>query len=110
MHSHTRSHHPIFATHWTPANAAFTILLVLLFLIFLLVFMNITAVPAQAQSSVPPTAVQAASMPQFAARLAHAASSHMASRAPYSAQPRASYKNPLDPHAPAARRSAAVAV
>jgi len=99
MHSHTRSHHSIFATHWSPANVALTILLTLLFLIFLLVFLNITAVPAQAQNAVPPTAVQAASMPQFASRLAHAASSQMASRAPYSAQPRASYKNPLDPRA-----------
>ncbi len=99
MHSHTRSHTSIFATHWSPTNAALTILLVLLFLIFLLVFLNITAVPAQAQTSVPPTARQAASMPQFAARLAHAASSQIASRAPYSAQPRASYKNPLDPRA-----------
>ncbi len=93
MHSHTRSHSSIFAMHWSPANAALTILLVLLFLIFLLVFMNITALPAQAQNAVPPTARQAASMPQFASRLAHAASSQV----PYSAQPRASYKNPLDP-------------
>ncbi len=103
MHSHTQSHHSIVAAHWSPANAALTILLVLLFLIFLLVFLNITALPAQAQNAVPPTARQAASMPQFAARLAHAASSQMASRAPYAAQPRASYKNPLAPRARAHR-------
>jgi len=96
MHSNIRPHHSMFGTIWSPVNVTLTILFVLLFLILLLVFLNIIAVPAQAQNAVPPTARQAASMPQFASKLAHAASP-LASRVPYSAQPRASYKNPMSP-------------
>jgi hypothetical protein len=49
--------------NWSPANTAVTLMLTLLFLIFLLLFMSMTALPAQGQNSVPPTAVQAAKMP-----------------------------------------------
>ena len=40
--------------------------------------MAVAIVPAWAQNSVPPTAVQAAKMPEFASRLAHAAKAHAA--------------------------------
>jgi len=52
MHSDTRTHTPtpMFGLSWSPANAALTILLTLLFLIFLLLFMTITAPPAQGQT------------------------------------------------------------
>jgi uncharacterized repeat protein (TIGR03803 family) len=70
MHSKARSHGSIFGPSWSPANAALAIMLTLLFLILLLLFMTLTAQPAQGQNSVPPTAVQAATMPQFASRLA----------------------------------------
>ena len=101
MLSKRHFHDHLFGTRWTPATVALTFLLTLLFLIFLVLLLNVTAVPAQAQNSVPPTARQAATMPQFASRLAHTAqlrSQQNASRA-YSNQPRASYKNPRDPHA-----------
>jgi len=82
-----------FGFDWDPAHAAITILFALVFLILLLLFLTILAQPAQgqsaspaAQTSVPPTARQAATMPQFAARLAHN-------------QPNASYKNPQHPRA-----------
>ncbi len=96
MYSKLHSHDHLFGTRWTPATVALTLLLTLLLLIFLLLFLNVTAVPAQAQNSVPPTARQAATMPQYAGRLAHAAqlrSRDNASHA-YTAQPRASFKNP----------------
>ncbi len=47
------------------------------------------ALPLPAQNSVPPTARQTATKPQFAAKLAHGAS-----RISHPAQPHASYKNP----------------
>ncbi|MGA8877532.1 MAG: hypothetical protein WB555_18490, partial [Candidatus Korobacteraceae bacterium] len=43
-----------------------------IFLVAIVIFMIAAiAIPAFAQSSVPPTAVQAAKMPQYASRLAH---------------------------------------
>ena len=56
------------------------------------------ALPMPAQNSVPPTARQAATMPQFAAKLAHGAS-----RISHPAQPRASYKKPVGAFAPTNR-------
>ena len=103
MHSSARSHHPFFVSSFSPANLALIILFTLLPLIFLFLFMTITAQPAFAQNSVPPTARQAATMPQFASRLAHPAPTQAASRMRYPAQPRASYKNPLDPRGRAHR-------
>jgi hypothetical protein len=73
MLSRTHAHHPPFGHSWSAANAALTLLLTLLFLIFLLLFLTIVAQPAWAQSSVPPTARQAATMPQYASRLANPA-------------------------------------
>ena len=93
MHSNTRLHKEHFGSNWDAANTAITVLLVLFFLIFLFLFLTLTAPPAQGQTSVPPTAVQAAKMPQFAARL-HTRVAQNASRLPAVDQPRASYKNP----------------
>ena len=73
MHNQTRSHHPLFGLSCSAANVALTIVLTLLFLVFLLLFLNMSALPAPAQSSVPPTARPVATMPQYAARLEHAA-------------------------------------
>ena len=71
MYSKAQSHNSLFGLNWKPANVALAILLTLFFLIFLLLFMTLTAQPAEGQTSVPPTAVQAARMPQYASRLAH---------------------------------------
>ena len=56
MHSPEQSHNSVFRAISLLAIAAATVL---------------AAVPALAQNSVPPTAVQAAKMPQYASRLAH---------------------------------------
>lgn len=101
MHSNMRFHKSHFGLNWDPGNVALTVLLVLFFLIFLFFFLTLTAPLAQGQSSIPPTAVQAAKMPQFAWRLGHPVhltSSQNASRLPVLNQPRASYKNPADLH------------
>jgi uncharacterized repeat protein (TIGR03803 family) len=105
MYSKLHSHDHLFGTRWTPATVALTLLLTLLFLIFLVLFLNLTAVPALAQNSVPPTARQAATMPQYAAHLAHAAQPRSRDNAShtYLAQPKASYKDPLDQGAHARR-------
>ena len=71
MHGKTHSHSSLFGLSWSPANVALAITLTLLFLIFLFLFLSLTAQPALGQNSVPPTAVQAAKMPQYASRLAH---------------------------------------
>ncbi len=71
MHSKPRSHSSIFGVSWSPVNTALAIMIALLFLIFLLLFMTLTAQPAQGQNSAPATAREAAKMPQYAARLAH---------------------------------------
>lgn len=88
MHSKAQAHSSTFHMNCNPAHVALVILITLLFLVFLFLFLNLTAQPALAQNSVPPTARQAATMPQFAAKLAHGAS-----RVP--GQPHASYKNPM---------------
>ena len=87
MHSHARAHHSYFGPNWSLASVTTALLLMLFFLIFLLLFMTITAPPAYGQQSVPPTARQAATMPQFAAKLGH---SQIASRLPH--EPQASYQ------------------
>ncbi len=97
MHLSAHSHPHQFGTKFNPSNVAVTVLIVLLFFVFLLLFLTLIAGTAQAQNSVPPTARQAATMPQFASRLAHPASPQIASRAARPVQPRASYKHPLDP-------------
>lgn len=101
MHSTTRFHKSNIGMSWDLAHVAITILLALFFLIFLFLFLTITAQSAQGQTSVPPTARQAANMPEFASRLAHpthagqaTASPEIASRLAHPAQPRASFKNP----------------
>ena len=76
MHTHTPHHHSPLGMRWNAANAAITILFMLLFLILLFMFLTLTAQPAQGQNSIPPTAREAATMPQFAWRLAHPALSH----------------------------------
>jgi len=50
MHSEARSHNSIFGVSWSPANAALAIMLTLLFLIFLTLFITLTAQPAQGQT------------------------------------------------------------
>jgi uncharacterized repeat protein (TIGR03803 family) len=71
MQSHTRTHHSFHTRHWDPAQVTIAVLVTLLLLIFLLLFLTLTAPPAWGQTAVPPTAVQAAKLPQFAAKLAH---------------------------------------
>ena len=112
MQSHSRAHHHPLHTHQLdPAKVTITILAMLLFLIFLFLFLTLTATPAQGQNRVPPTAAQAAKMPQFASRLAHpmrtggpgAPGSGAMGWTPDNAsrQPqhqRATYRNPIDVH------------
>ena len=50
MHVKVRSRGSHFGMHWDPANVALTLMLVLLFLIFLLLFMSLTAQPALGQA------------------------------------------------------------
>ena len=75
MHTKGRFRNVLFDSSLHPGSAALAILVMLLFLIFLLLFMTFTAQPVQGQSSasaqntVPPTARQAAAMPEFASRL-----------------------------------------
>ena len=75
MHTKGRFRNVLFDSSLHPGSAALAILVMLLFLIFLLLFMTFAAQPVQGQSSaraqnpVPPTARQAAAMPQFASRL-----------------------------------------
>ena len=100
MHTkaHFRDHH--FGIQWSPAKVSVTILLTLLFLVLLFLFMTITATSADGQNPVPPTARQAASIPQYAAKLAHGvrpASPYNASRVARPTDPQASWKNPADP-------------
>jgi uncharacterized repeat protein (TIGR03803 family) len=98
MHTKPHFHDQHFGMQWSPANVSITILLTLLFLMLWFLIMTITATPADGQNTVPPTARQAASMPQYAGRLAHRTTGPLASQA-YPARPSASYKNPLDPRA-----------
>src|SRR5271165_5109938 len=96
--AHFHDHH--FGMQWSTANLSITILLTLLFLVLLFLFMTITATPADGQNTVPPTARQAAAMPQYAAKLAHVvrpASPYNASRVARPTDPHASWKNPADP-------------
>jgi len=90
MHRKARFANVIFDPSLQPKNAVLAILLLLLFLIFVFLFLTVTQAQAQAQkqTAVPATARQAASMPQFAARL------HSASRQPHMYQPKASFRNP----------------
>jgi uncharacterized repeat protein (TIGR03803 family) len=88
MHGKRRSAIAIFEPSLQPRNAVLAILLLLLFLIFVLMT---AAMQARAQTTVPPTARQAATMPQFASRLHSAAT---ASRRPQVYAPQASFRNP----------------
>ena len=97
MSSHARAHHSPFGPNWSLASVTTALLLMLFFLILLLLFMTITAAPAYGQQSVPPTARQAATMPQFAAKLNRRVQQtppQIASPAVHPAEPRASYKKP----------------
>ncbi len=96
MRSH-RFHHPLFGMGWSPFQLVLALLVALLFLIFLFIFLTITARPAQGQTSVPPTAMQAAKLPQFASKLSHAVKlspQETASRL-HRTEPHASYKDRL---------------
>ena len=98
MLSHTRAHRSFPDHRLDPSHVAITVLITLLFLAFLFLFLTLTATPAQGQNRTAPTAVQAAKMPQFAAKLGHPMGMRKpdnASRIP--AEPRASYKTPTDP-------------
>ena len=50
MHSKPQQHSKMFGATWSPANAALTVLVTLLFFIFLLLFMTLTAPPARGQT------------------------------------------------------------
>jgi len=67
MHSSAHSHPHPFGKRFDWANAALTLLVVVLFFLFLLLLLTVVAETAYAQNSTPPTARQAATMPQFAA-------------------------------------------
>src|SRR5271157_217042 len=77
MHTKGRFRNVLFDSSLHPGSAALAILVMLLFLLFILLFMTFAAQPVQGQTSafaqnpVPPTARQAAAMPEFASRLAH---------------------------------------
>jgi uncharacterized repeat protein (TIGR03803 family) len=82
------------------ANISIALLLALFLLIMLLAWITITAPSAYGQQSVPPTARQAATIPQFAAKLARRSqplSPPIASRVLGPSQLRATYKNPQAP-------------
>ena len=66
---HSKTHFPShpFGLRWDLANLAVTLMVVLLFIVFVLLFLSLVASTAQAQASVPPTARQAGTMPQFVA-------------------------------------------
>ena len=76
MHSKARFPNAMLHAALRPEAAALAILLtLLLFLLFLLLFLTLTAQPVQAQSStpaqnaVPPTAREAAALPELASRI-----------------------------------------
>jgi uncharacterized repeat protein (TIGR03803 family) len=74
MHNKGRFPNVIFGARLQPEGATLAIVLTLLGLIFVFLFMTLTAQLAQgqsAQNAVPPTARQAAASPAFAQRLAH---------------------------------------
>ena len=99
MHTDVRSHSSHIGLSSSPADTNIGVPLMLFSLVFLLLFIIITAPPAHGQQTVPATARQAAAMPAFAAKLRHPpqpASPQIASRAVQPAEPRASYKNPRD--------------
>ena len=81
MHITSRFHKPHGGMHWDLALEGLTILVALFFLIFLYPLNPATAQTAEGQTSIPPTAMQAARMPRFAPRL-HANPSQNASRLP----------------------------
>jgi hypothetical protein len=98
MLSHTRARHPSHNLRWESASVTIAVLVALLLLIFLFLFLTLTATPAQGQSHVPPTAVQAAKMPQFASKLAHPLRMRRSDNASgLPGQQRASYRTPTDP-------------
>lgn len=102
MHRHSQSHNSIFRVRCNPAQSGLSVPLTALFFAFTFLLLTLAAQPAKGQSAVPPTATQAARMPQFAAKLAHparAASTQNVSRVPQTTQQRASYKNPRDSRA-----------
>jgi hypothetical protein len=102
MHRNIRVQSRVLRVGWKSANVTITILLTLLFLLFLFCFLSVVAQTARAQSPVPPTARQAATIPQYAARLARRTAQGIpdnASRVSHPIQPRASSKNPADPRA-----------
>ena len=124
MHITSRFHHSHIDKHRNLDNLLLTMLLFLLFLILMAVFLVLTAQKAEAQigsastnfstgvgqNAVPPSAIQAARMPQFASRLAHGAqpapaASQNASRAAYPRLPKASFKRPYRTGKPAGRFS-----
>lgn len=64
MQVNMRLHKPYFGLRWDPANVALTILVMLFFLIFLFVFLSLTAPAAQGQNTVLPPTLLAATLPQ----------------------------------------------
>ncbi|HUK43095.1 MAG TPA: choice-of-anchor tandem repeat GloVer-containing protein [Candidatus Bathyarchaeia archaeon] len=72
------------------SNLATTVVTILLFIVLVLLVLALLAAIGQAQNTVPPTAQQAAAMPQFASRLARASR-------PQHPLPHASYQNARDP-------------
>jgi uncharacterized repeat protein (TIGR03803 family) len=96
MHSNASSPTFHFGPSWSLANVS--IGAAPFFVVSLWLFMTITAPHAYGQQSVPPTARQAATMPEFAEKLGRSAQPVSPQTAPRAVQPgqsRASYQNPM---------------
>jgi len=102
MYSEASNHRAHIRSSWGPANlSAPSLLMLVVPIVVLLVFTIITAPPAYGQQSVPATARQAATMPQYAAKLrrqSQSASPQSGARASSSGRYHASARSrwPLD--------------
>ena len=96
MHNKERFPNVIFGARLQPEGVTLAIVLTLLGLIFVFLFMTLTAQLAQgqsAQNAVPPTARQAAASPEWASRLARPTTSQAAGKSPAAGPTR-----PVEPH------------
>jgi uncharacterized repeat protein (TIGR03803 family) len=99
MHNKGRFPNVILGARLQPEGVTLAIVLTLLGLIFVFLFMTLTAQLAQGQSAqnvVPPTARQAAASPEWAPRLARPSTPQAASKSPASAGTWTRQASPLD--------------
>ncbi len=99
MHNKVRFPNVIFGARRHPEGVTLAILLTLLALIFAFLFMTLTAQLAQgqsAQNSVPPTAREAAALPEWASKLARPTTPRPTGNSPASARMRPHRASPLD--------------